>query len=189
MKIGFSLDGFDQFRALLGELPASVEARVMGDAVGFAAKPIVAAAKAKAPMRTGALRRSLTSIVKRYPGQGKVTAIIGPDKDYYSAGLRVKKGKSWQGADRPAKYAHLVEFGYFSGVSSDKFGGFKKGTSIRKGTATATAWISPKPFLRPAVAAASAAASANLAEGVRVGMDREIKRIESKTRRLRKSVT
>jgi HK97 gp10 family phage protein len=189
MTIGFELSNFQELRAMLRDLPPSVESRVMGDAVAVAAKPIIAAAKARAPSDTGALRRSITAVVKRYPKAGKIMAIIGPDKAFYGGGKRVKQGQSKKGKDRPSKYAHLVEFGHYSGTATGRKGGFAKGTSIRKGTAQATAFIRPRPFLRPAVAMATPAAVAALQGGVEKGMEREIKRTLSKLKRIRKTTT
>lgn len=186
VRMQVQLSGFDEFRVLMAELPASVEARVLSDAISHAVKPIVARAKALAPRKTGALQRSLTSVVRRYPGKGKIVAVIGPDKDYYSGGKRMRRGESRKGADRPAKYAHLVEFGHFSGTHSGQFGGFKKGTSLRQGNATAASFVGPKPFLRPAVAAGEREAATRLADGVEIGMAREIKRLAGKMRRLQR---
>lgn len=165
MSFGFTLTNFKEFAGMLRELPASVESRVMGDAIGIAAKPIMQMAKAKAPKRTGALSRSIITVVRRYPKAGKVMALVGPDKEYYSGGKRLKKGASRQGADRPAKYAHLVEFGH----------------------QTKNGFVAAKPFIRPAVAAGKPAAINALADAVGVGMEREIGRVASKLKRLRKS--
>lgn len=186
MQIGFVLTNFDEMRAMCEGLPASVESRIMGDAVKVAAKHIVTAVKAKTPSDTGALRRSITAIVKRYPKAGKVMAIIGPDKSYYGSGKRIGKGKSNRGANRPANYAHLVEFGHYSAAATGENVRKTKGTSRRKGTFTERSFIIPKPFMRPGVMAGTPAATRELANGVEVGMAREVKRLASKMKRIRK---
>lgn len=168
MRIGFELTNFAEMRKMLEGLPASAESRVMGDAVKVAAKPIVAAVKARTPRRSGALRRSISAIVKRYPKAGKVMAIIGPDKGYYGGGKRLKKGESRQGKDRPANYAHLVEFGH----------------KTRGGGS-----VPARSFLRAGVATATQAAERQLSHGIEVGMQREIKRGVSKLKRIRKLTT
>lgn len=204
MRIGFTLSNFEEMRQLCRDLPPAVESRVMGDAVKVAAAPIVKAAKLKTPVRTGALRRSITAVVKRYPRAGKVMALIGPDTRYYSKGKGLDKKADRRGADRPANYAHLVEFGHHiakggalrdqheivSTVITDSKGRIrrvrKKGTVVEKASGTATMFVLPQPFLRPAVMSAGAQAQAELARGVEVGMKREIKRLASKMRRLEK---
>jgi HK97 gp10 family phage protein len=189
MRIGFVLTNFEEMRGMLRDLPASVEARVMQDAVKVAAKPIVAAVKAKSPRRTGALRRSIIAVVRRYPKSGKVMALIGPDTSYYSGGKRNKRGASNAGADRPANYAHLVEFGHYSATATGYGAKSAKGTSRKAGTFSERSFILPRPFIRPGVMAATPAAVNELARGVEVGMAREVKRIASKMRRIQRTTT
>lgn len=185
-RIAVTLTNFKEFRQLLKALPPSVEARVMSDAVGVALKPIQRLARTLAPKRTGALRKSIAVLVKRYPKDGKIVGLVGPDNDYYASGKRVKPGGNRRGADRPAKYAHLVEFGHYSGASSAKFGGLEKGTSIRKGTATPKTFVLAQPFMRPAVQMGAPQAIADLEKGVEVGIKREAGRLASKLKRIRK---
>lgn len=186
MRIGFTLSNFEEMRQLCAGLPASVESRVMGDAVKVAAKPIVNAARAKAPIMTGALRRSIVAVVRRYPKAGKVMALIGPDKAYYGGGKRLKGGADKRGANRPANYAHLVEFGHYSAAASGESVATTKGTSRRHGTFKERSFIMPRPFLRPAVMVAGRQAERELARGVGVGMQREVRRLASKMKRLGK---
>lgn len=186
MRIGFQLTNFDEMRQLLKDLPPSVESRVMGDAVQVATKPIVQAARSNAPVDTGALRRSITSVVRRYPRAGKIVGIIGPSKDFFQSGKRLKKTANRQGADRPANYAHLVEFGHLSALGTGRRAKDAKGKSVRKGTLDAVSFIMPRPFLRPAVMIGAPMASAALANGVSVGMEREVRRLASKMKRIKK---
>lgn len=193
MRIGFVLTNWDEMRALLAGLPPSVESRVMGDAVGVAARPIVTAAKAAAPVDTGALRRSISAIVRRYPNKGRIMAVIGPAHGYYRGGKRIKAGGDFRNADAPAKYAHLVEFGHYSAAATGVSVATAKGSSIRKHKRKKTtefvsrSFILPKPFLRPAVLAAKGAAHAQLAKGVEIGMAREVKRLAGKLKRIAKA--
>lgn len=196
MRFGFTLSNFKEMREMLVGLPPAVESRVMGIAVAKAARYIVAAAKERAPVRTGALRKSIIAVVRRYPRRGIVMALIGPDKNYYGGpgARRLKAGDDASGANRPKNYAHLVEFGHYTGASSGKFGGYTKGHKRKKSrvagatvnTSQDRAYVMPQPFLRPAVAAGKARAEAALADGVRHGMEREIKRIASRMKQLGK---
>ncbi len=193
MRIGFALSNFKEMRDMLAGLPASVESRVMGDAVGIAAKPIVQAAKAKAPVRSGALRRSIVAAIKRYPKAGKIMALIGPDKGYYGNGKRLKGNADRRGSNRPANYAHLVEFGHYSAAASGAKIADAKGKTIRPNKKRKTAplaaasFVLPQPFLRPAVLTAGPQAERDLAAGVEKGMEREVKRLASKMKRLAKT--
>lgn len=192
MRIGFELTNFKETVKLLDGIESAVKARVMGVAMARAARPIINAAKAKAPVRSGALKRSITVAIREYPKDGKVVALIGPDKDYYAGGKKLKKGADRRGADRPANYAHLVEFGHYSAISSERFGGFTKGFKRRKSSGarlaqTERSFILPKPFLRPAVATATPLAVEQLSSGLEKGISREIdrmKRLQKKARRL-----
>lgn len=195
MRIGFTLSNWEEMRSLLLNLPPAVESRILGDALSVAAKPIVNAAKARAPVDTGALRRSITSVVKRYPKAGKVMAIIGPSRDFFRGGKRIKPGGDFRGAASPAHYAHLVEFGHMSAAATGTSVATAKGSVIRrknpkskKTEFQARSFILPRPFLRPAVLTAKPAVEGQLAKGVEVGMAREIKRLASKMKRIKSTV-
>lgn len=204
-SIKIELTNFQEMRELLKGLPASVEARVMADAVQVATRPMVQAMQAGAPRDTGALSKSITSVVRRYPKQGKVVALIGPDNSYYGPkGKRKKKGESRRGANRPRNYVHLVEFGHrlSKGGSlrpsynlekvtiTDKNGRrskrMKRGSIREDAKGTAYAFVLPRPFMRTAAAASQSAVAGELERGVMVGMEREVNRIASKLKRIRK---
>lgn len=193
MRIGFVLTNWDEMRAVLAGLPPSMESRVMADALEVAAKPIVTAAKSAAPVDTGALRRSISAVVRRYPNRGKVMAVIGPAHGYYRGAKRVKKGGDFRNANAPAKYAHLVEFGHYSAAATGVSVATAKGSTIRKPKRRKTtefiarSFIMPRPFLRPAVISAKGAAHDELAKGVEIGMAREVKRLAGKMKRIAKT--
>jgi len=188
MRIGFALPNFAAMTKTIQALPAAMQARVMKGALARAARPIVQAAKQRAPKRTGALRRSITAIVREYPRAGKVIAIIGPDHGTYAKGARLKAGVRNGKVDRPAKYAHLVEFGHYTGTRSGKFGGFAKGFKRSKavtaglGSQSATAYVLAQPFLRPAVMGATNQSADELARAVEAGMAREVERLRVRLR-------
>lgn len=163
MKIGFRLRGFKEHAAMLEQLPARTQANVIVVAVGEAAKPLVRLAKANVIVRTGALKRSIIHVVRRYPRSGKVLAIIGPDAHFYRAGKRVRRG-DFRGADKPSKYAHLVEFGYH----------VRKGLKNKN---SKTVWVPAKSFLRVAVMQGGDVAAVAFERGVVKGLDREISKL------------
>lgn len=164
--------GFDEIHALLREMPAAVRADIMEGALVKASRPIQRAMVSMAPRRTGALKKSIAIKGLSNKAKGEAAALIGPDRNYYASGRRVKKGEDRRGADKPSNYAHLVEFGHYSGVSSERFGGFSKGTSLRKKTATARSFIRPQPFMRPGFSAGLPQAEAILEREVTASIER-----------------
>ena len=150
-----------------------------------AAKPIATLAKAKAPADTGALRKAIGSLVRRYPTKGVIIGLIGALRGYYKpskrGARRVRKGESTKGAASPANYSHLVEYGHRMAVSS---GGAaarsNKGKSFRKGTLTETGYVLPRPFLAPAAAQGQGAADAALGDGFGAAIEAEFKRAKRK---------
>lgn len=181
MRIGFTLSNFDEVTKGLRALPAKIEANVIGHALQDAARPIFSRAKSLAAHRTGALRKSITSVLRSYPGKKMV--IIGPDKDYYEGGKKTKGG-----TDRPANYAHLIEFGHKTRVDSS--GGFRKHTSAEIKSANESGvslpsagrrkieYVSPQPFLRPAVQQGTSEAAARFGKSVELGLDKELKKLQ-----------
>jgi len=82
----------------LGRLKTSIERKVLRKAIAKGLKPIAAAAKRKAAVRSGLLKRSIKSKVTRMVS-GKI--FVDPKV------TGVVDGK----LSKPAKYAHLIEFG------------------------------------------------------------------------------
>jgi HK97 gp10 family phage protein len=79
----------------LGRLNTAVERKLLKKAIGKGLKVIVRIAKQNVPVKSGLLRRSIRS---------KVTRMIS-GKVYVDPKVVGKDG------DKPAKYAHVVEFG------------------------------------------------------------------------------
>jgi HK97 gp10 family phage protein len=192
MRIGVALGGFKELQAMLSTLPAVTEKKVIGVALEAAARPIVRRAKSLAAKRTGALRNSITHALRQYAKTSMV--IIGPDKGYYEGGKRVGKGKARAGMDRPANYAHLVEFGFKTRNSAANATAKKMVAHTAKQRAAANAMgvalpaagrrtvdvVPPRPFLRPAVQQGQAAAAAAFEQGVVKGLIRETNKLNRK---------
>lgn len=119
-------------------------------AVQKGGRGIVTRARQLVPRDTGALRKSLGVVVKKMPRTGKIMAFIGARRSYYSKGKKIKKGGDRRGAQSPAHYSHLVEFGHRSGVATGRSGRLNSGQSFRSGTLTQRSYVLPRPFLRPA---------------------------------------
>lgn len=181
--IGFKLDGLDEVRNVLKTLPKELADKVLQTALTRAAAPVVKAAKRNAPVRTGALRQSIGTIVKKGKRDGSVYAVIGPRRGYYRQGKALKKTADNTGADQPANYGHLVEYGHMA-VKPDK------GATLREKKrnwkkARAVRFIPPKPFLRPALMNSKTEVIAEMAKGVAEGMQRQLKRLQKNPKAIR----
>ena len=100
-----------ELRQAFKQLPNNIAARVIGAGLRRAAKPGETALKQITPKGpTGNLRRSIKTIVKRYPRDGAAVAIVG----YVKAGTGKSKsaggGKVMKGPDR-AFHQFWIEFG------------------------------------------------------------------------------
>jgi len=162
--------GEQEVRRFLRELPAEVASQVLGELVKAGAQPILDIAKGLVPQRTRALRESLTFIVRKYPRSGKAAAVIGPARGYFGGGQRLGPGDDFDGADVPANYAHLVEFGHR--VVNPRLGG-----TLRKGTARAQGRVPAKPFLRPAAQIGAGLAVSAMAAAAAQGVERVRRRL------------
>jgi HK97 gp10 family phage protein len=161
MRFGFALGGWVEVRNLLAQLPEPLRNEVIPAMMGDVGREVVLAARSFAPVRSGALRRSITFVVRRVGGGGTrgkgkkargAYAVIGPDKSYYAQGKRLKHREA--GADRPAHYAHLVEFG----------------------TGTAAA----HPFLRPAFISRRRQVAQICAAGLAGGIQKAVARMRKR---------
>lgn len=161
------LIGLEGITAVLRGLPAELQASIMTTAMGSAARPIQRHAKqfAERSRRTGALKDSITFVVRKYRGGLNAAAIIGPDKRSYRDGQRIKPGANLSASAKPHKYAHLVEFGHFTVEP-------KAGTTRRKRTARVLGFVAARPFMRPAVAAGQHETGESLAAGLAKGIEK-----------------
>ena len=152
-KLSSSITGVEDLSANLRGLSKELRTEVMALAVKRGARPLESSAKRHAmkSKRTGALRNSIKTKVVKYSKTATAVAIVGPDRDYYLGGKRVRKGMSRKGADKPAKYAHLVEFGHYTRAGTGTSLKLAKGTSRKKGTFVETAFVLAQPFIRPAI--------------------------------------
>lgn len=174
-------------------IPRDLKTQILATAVGEAARPIVQSAKrhAESSKLTGALQASLASKVRKYKGDEVAVAVIGPDRSYYRGSGRLKKKDDRRGAEQPARYAHLVEFGHVIAkggklrneyetevvsyrLANGKLTRRKRVTDRVKKYATgvASGQVAAKPFLRPALAENQGLIESNLLNGIRKGIER-----------------
>lgn len=153
----FKIEGLDDLNRNLQTFGWRVYRNTMKRAIRAAARPVVKAARAGAPVRTGALKKSINVRIKAYPRSETVVAVIGARTDVAASGhavVRRAKGTSkasfreaMRGKHKPYKIIRLVERGH-------------------KGKKPA----SPHPFLEPALrsqrSASISALKRKLSEGI-----------------------
>jgi hypothetical protein len=203
-KMSYQLTGVTDLRLLMRDLDVMTQVEVLKRASRNAAAPMVTSAKANlranGSVRTGALLKSIGVKVIAYLKTQTIVAVIGARKGAYAVNKETGKLGKYRGGKGPiipANYLHLVELGHRSvhgGGALPNYGekvkGFwnsrNKGKSIRKGTAKATSYVVPKPFLRPAYEANKMAAEAALKAGFMKALQQTWK---ARIRRLNKRVT
>lgn len=187
---------------MIASLRPSSQARIISDSIRIGAKPIVTMAKSLVPRKTGALRRSLTAIVRTYPEKGKVIGFIGAERGYFKQsgkrGVRkLRAGEDKRGSESPSNYSHLVENGHRiakGGSLRDKYElvltkpdgkkrRWRRGRKIAEGKGTVTGYVRPKPFLAPAVSAGQPAADNAIADGFGRAIELEYKKAARKFKR------
>ncbi len=161
-------------------LPDKLRNKGMRTAMKQAARPIVQATKAMAPVQTGLLRQSIASVVVK--SKDSFSALIGmrhvtggknkgfrPSKKVVRAIVaRVAGGGSSREGD-PARYAHLVEFGHNIVPRGQKVGRKeRKGkTAVELGVSRGFGRVAARPFMRPGLASGAQAAEQALAQELR----------------------
>lgn len=91
----------------LSALKTSVSKRILKKALGDASKKVLKDAKAKVPMASRLLKKSLGRKVKVYRRSGVVVALVGPRSGFKGMVIRANRAV----LANPTKYAHLVELG------------------------------------------------------------------------------
>lgn len=171
--VRYQYSGTDELLRQLQGIDLMTQEAVLVEALTEASKPIVEDARANitsnGSVRTGALRKAVGFVIRRYPRMGRLVAYIGVRHMDFAAtetgGSALITAKRRLGPGEtlvtPANYAHLVEFGHRSVHGGgalpnygEKVGGVwnsqNKGKSLRHQNLQTTSVIPPKPFLRPA---------------------------------------
>jgi len=198
----FILSGVVDLSRFLRELKPSTQMAIIATSVEAASKPIVSQARSNVSVRSGALKKSIGAIIRKYPRTGSVAAFIGARRGSYAIATSLKTKKTGliklHGSEdstqriTPANYSHLVEFGHRSvhgggNLSRGREGPIKghwnsvnKNKSIRKGTLHETSYIAPKPFLMPAFESGKAFAEQRIIEGFEKAILRECEKAQKK---------
>ena len=192
------LTGITDLRGFIKDLNPGSQDRIIMGGMKTAGDTIAKIAKTKiVNNETGALRKSLGTVVKRGRKTGLLMAFVGARSRYYVGGKRLKAGQSYKKTQlrNPAKYSHLVEYGHrsvhgggalpnYGEKVSGVFNSVNKGKSIRRGTVKATSFVPPRPFLYPAFLQGQNTAQSQMTKGfdraLRVEYNRAKRRFDKK---------
>lgn len=144
MNLKGRMSGEKKLNRKLSRLKEAVKRRVLRKAVTAASKPVLKAAKTKAPKQTGLLRKSLGRRTKTYRKSGVAVAVVGP-REGFSKEVVVNGKSEFR---NPVKYAHLVELGTIKNVA--------------------------QPFLRPALDSTKVEATQAMAQAIEAGIEKEL---------------
>lgn len=114
--ISFEAQGIEEVKNALAGVRNSVATRILKSAMTFAIKPLQKTVSSAAPTLYGTLKRSIINRVKQYAKSAVTVGLTGPKTTYKEivAGtpapfMGPKFAKPH--ANKPSKYAHLVEKG------------------------------------------------------------------------------
>ena len=122
LKASVSLRSIQRTNQTIGKVLDQVERRGMEDALMKAATPMVKQARQNVSSETGALKKSIGKKGSTDAGKQSAKVEVGPRAKFQHKGRR------------PAKYAHLVEYGHQMVTPGGKRVGF----------------VGPRPFMRTA---------------------------------------
>jgi HK97 gp10 family phage protein len=148
------ITGLREMQRTLDRLPRELIKSSESAVLRAGAKPIEKAAKAKVPVGTGLLKKSIGNRVKKV--DGSTSARIGPRTGFKGRSLGMKKNKAGVASEKfadPNKYSHLVEFG-----------------SSRSPA---------QPFIRPAIKAAQS----QVMDAMAAGLDKHLTRTAARLAR------
>lgn len=106
--------------AQLLALPEKVRKAVGRDAAAEANKLLAGVIRQNAPKDSGALQKSIGSVIRKYKSGKIVVGVVGPQSDYAGYTIKkgnkktfkkAKKGENNKGIRKPSNYAHLVNGG------------------------------------------------------------------------------
>jgi hypothetical protein len=184
------LTGITDLRGFIKDLNPGSQDRIIMGGMKTAGDTIAKIAKTKiVNNETGALQKSLGTVVKRGRNTGLLMAFVGARSRYYVGGQRLKPGQSYKNSQlrNPAKYSHLVEYGHrsvhgggalpnYGEKVSGVFNSVNKGKSIRAGTVKATSFVPARPFLYPAFLQGQNAARSQIIKGFNRALNVEFNR-------------
>jgi len=170
MRVTTRVTGARDAEAAVRELTDKIGRGAMRDSMTKAARMMTAAVKRNAPVgETGLLKKSIKQKVVTNTRKQMVTAYVGPSNKVTGQVDRFGNGNIT--TVRPAKYAHLVEYGTAA-----------RGSYGRKGE-TSSPGLPPRPFMRPAYESTKAATHSKYKDELGPAIERIASKI--RTRRVR----
>lgn len=188
-RMSYRLEGVSDIQELMKGMDFKTQVTLLTKTVEQAGKPIVSLAKTGAPVRSGALRKALGMVVRRYKNNHLFLAIIGARKGDFgmsrnASGIKSRKltGKHPlrpnEESISPENYIHLVELGHMQ-TKGEVAPAFTRGVANtenektrRNKKARDKTFIKGRPFLRPAFEAGKAQAETALMAGFQTALAR-----------------
>lgn len=118
--VELKIEGLETTLRRLQAFPVKVQKKCLRSAVAAGAVPLVRAAKAASPQRTGIFRRSLAAKVKGYQGGAIQVAIVG-QADKIRSSKKVRAGRGGISGRGQIVPIHFVEDGTKPHVISRRF--------------------------------------------------------------------
>lgn len=147
------ITGIPQIGLGISRLPVHLQRAAESAVLRAGAKPLVKAARSKAPIATGLLKKSIGFRVKKV--KGIISARVGPRTGYAKEVTRMgRDGRPRQVYSDPNKYSHLVEIG--------------------------SSRTAAKPFIRPAMESAKTEVLQEMANGYSKHLDKVIARLRAR---------
>jgi HK97 gp10 family phage protein len=109
-EVELTAEGLPALKELLKKLPESVEEKVTLNALRISARPFIKSAKAKVPVKSGLLKRSLN--IRSVGGKGNKSVYAGVSYKRIKA-LRMEEARNSKTKSKKtyAPHAHLIEYG------------------------------------------------------------------------------
>ena len=168
--VDFKVVGDLELEAALKKLPLVAQKKVFRPALRAAARPILVSAKARVPVKTGKLRRSL-----------RVRSIRRTRKR-----IGVKVVSFFVGE---AFYGGPVEFGHFAGRRTRISRRNQSKGRAASSFGETRIWVKPQPFLRPALDENRERSKGILRKTIHNNLNKVAKRLSRKsTARLRRAI-
>lgn len=140
MKAQITVRGWDKLDRAFRRLPEELRKKVLHRAAKVSGDAIRNSIRDFAPVDHGILRKHIIAVPRKYQGGKTAVAIVGPERKVRAVVSRVWHTGTGEtvvttGIATPSKYAHLVEYGFYSHLTRTNV----RGTHfMRKGTDAAT---------------------------------------------------
>lgn len=122
----YNIENLDELYEVFNKLPVQMEKKILRGTLRQSMRPILLAAKREAPVRSGALRKSL-KLTSARTRRGRVAMAVKPVFDYYTSGkinsfygLIIHQGRKAQENPKPHRYVRNGKVYYTGRIGAIK---------------------------------------------------------------------